>query len=94
MNTHIPISSASVIEQRIPKRAPFFALSRSFAPRFCPMNVVRAIEKLVIGRKAKPSILLYAPLPATAEDEKVFMFVCTIVFAKPMTEFCIPEGRP
>ena len=62
----MPISSAAASEQRMPKRAPRRARSNSRAPRFWPTKVVSAIWKLVIGRKAKPSILEYAPQPATA----------------------------
>ena len=48
--------SARTIAVRMPSLAPFFALSYCFAPRFCPMNVVSAMLKLVMGRNAKPSI--------------------------------------
>ena len=52
-----PMSSASRTAQSMPKRAPFFARSYSFAPRFWPTKVVKAMVKLVMGKKAKPSIL-------------------------------------
>ena len=44
-----------VLSSTTPNRAPFFTLSYFSAPRFCPMKVVSAMLKLVIGRKAKPS---------------------------------------
>ena len=52
------------------------------------------MAKALIGMKAKPSIFEYAPLPATAVEEKVLMLVCTTRFAMAMTEFWTPEGRP
>ena len=55
-NTITPTTSASSVEQVMPKYAPFFALSYCFAPRFCPMNVVSDIAKQVIGKNANPSI--------------------------------------
>ena len=48
--------------------------------------------KLVTGRKANPSSLEYAPAMATLPKE--LMLDCTMTLAKPMTEFCTPEGRP
>lgn len=82
-----PMNSASIIAQTIPKRAPFFARPYSRAPRFWLVYVVSAMVKLVIGKKAKPSSLLYVPQAAMAIFPKVLMFACTITFAKPMTEF-------
>ena len=59
-----PISSASPSPHAIPKQAPFFTLPVCPAPRFWLINVVSAIEKHVIGKNTKPSILKYAPQPA------------------------------
>ncbi len=42
--------------QKMPNRAPRFARLYSRAPRFCPMKVVIAAVKAVMGRKTKPSI--------------------------------------
>ena len=53
----IPMHSAIIRLQIIPKRAPFFALSYFLAPRFWLIKVVRDIEKQVIGRKPNPSTL-------------------------------------
>ena len=50
-----PVSSASEMPAMTPNLAPYFTLSYFSAPRFCPMKVVSAMLKLVIGRKAKPS---------------------------------------
>ena len=52
-----PISSAQVTPMKMPKRVPFFARSNFCAPMFCEVKVVRAMLKLMMGRKAKPSTL-------------------------------------
>ena len=92
--TIIPTISAIEILQRIPIRAPFFALSYFFAPRFCPINVGSEIDMLVIGRKANPSILLYAPTPDIAYEPNELMLVCTTIFPILITEFWTPFGSP
>ena len=89
-----PISSAIMTEQRMPNRAPFFARSYCFAPRFWLTNVVSAIVKQVTGRKAKPSIFAYEPQPAIAIFPNALMFVCTKTFAIEITEFWKPDGTP
>ena len=89
-----PMLSAITTEAMIPKREPFFARSWSPAPRFCPTKVVSDIVKLITGRNAKPSSLEYAPYAAIATLPKALMFDCTMTFAKPITEFCTPDGRP
>ena len=52
-----PISSASSVEQVKPTRAPLLARSYCPAPRFCPVKVVSAMAKEVMGRNTKPSTL-------------------------------------
>ena len=93
-NTITPISSANATPDTIPNAAPFFALSYFFAPRFCPINVGSEIDMLVIGRKAKPSILLYAPTPDIAYEPNELMLVCTTIFPILITEFWTPFGSP
>ena len=61
---------------------------------FWLMKVVQAEPKAFTGMKAKPSSLTKAPLPAMAAEPKTLTLDCTITFAKAMTEFCTPEGRP
>ena len=90
----MPMSSATPTAHSRPKRAPLFARSNFPAPRFCPIKVVRAITKLEIGRKAKPSTLVYAPQPATAMVPKALMLDCTSTLARAIAEFWNPEGRP
>ena len=78
----------------MPNRAPFFARSYCFAPRFWLTNVVNAIVKHVTGRNAKPSIFAYEPQPAIAIFPNALMFVCTKTFAIEITEFWKPDGTP
>ena len=58
----------------IPNLAPFLALSNKPAPKFWLVNVVKAVQNQVIGRKAKPSNLKYPPHPAIAISPKALMF--------------------
>ena len=69
---------------------PFFTRSYFFAPRFCPIKVVMARVKQVMGRKPKPSILEYAPQPATAVMPntiavKIVPVIRTVFWAYPLT---------
>ena len=78
----------------VPNNAPFFVRSYSFAPRFCPINVVSACEKQVTGINPNPSILEYDPHPAIARAPNWLIFDCTNTFATAIIEFWIPAGIP
>ena len=58
------------------------------------MKVVRAMLKLAMGMKAKPSMRDCEPKPAVANLAKELICVCTMTLASAVTEFCTPEGRP
>ena len=70
----MPIASVRITPDNMPNEPPFFALSYSFAPRFCPTKVDIAIVKLLTGKNAKPSILACMPYAATANSPYELIF--------------------
>ena len=94
VNTITPNDTTMPIDITKEALTPSFTRLNSFAPKFCPQNVVIASIKLLTGNPKKLSILFAQEYPATPEEPKRLIYAITIKLEKETIIPCTPAGTP